>query len=399
MRHVLQALAFAAGMSLSAPSRAAVAFSQGMVSITIDDGFSTQWTDARVVLNQRGIKSTYYIITDAVAEGWSGYLNLQQLQTLAADGNEIASHTLTHVDLTTVSDAELQRQVSQSKAWLLASAGVTSVADFASPYGKYDARILDALRPLYASHRTVLNLHNWQDGDPYELGAFDVHNGVTSVQVKGWIDQAVAEQSWLILLFHEFTTGTPNRSTQIRTSDFTAILDYLAPVKKVTVSQGLALMHPAPPAPPVAGMLIYEDTLASNFQDWSWATHDLTQMAVVHTGARAISFEPDAWAGLVFHHATPINTALYSGVELWIHGGTTGGQAVNLQLFLAGQDKGSAAISDLMGTPIPAGAWKRVFMPFGALGISGTFDDLYVQDGSGLDQAKVYIDGVRLLPI
>ena len=398
MRHVLLALAVAAGPSVAAPASAAVSFNQGMVSITIDDGWSSQWTYARGMLNQRALKSTYYIVTDAVEQSWVGFLTLPQLRTLVTDGNEIGSHTLTHPDLTTVSDAELQRQLSQSKSWLLNNAGVTSVPDFASPFGAYDTRVVNALKPLYASHRTVLNLQNWQDSDPYELGAFDCHNGISVPQIKGWIDQAVAERSWLILLFHEFTPGIPTRSTEIRNSDFAAVLDYLQTVTTVTVAQGRALMHPGPPPQPVVGLPIYHDTLDSSFQDWSWATHDLFQMAVVHSGSRAVSFEPDAWAGLDFHHATAIDTSLYTGLEFWVNGGPTGGQVVNIRLFLGGQEKGSALISALLGAPVAAGGWQRVFLPFAGLGISGSFDNLYLQDWSGLNQGTIYIDDMRLVP-
>ena len=398
MRHVLWTLAVAAVLSLAVPASAAQPFTQGMVTISLDDGWSSQWTHARGFLNQRGIKSTFFITTDAVAEGWSGFLTLQQLHTLATDGHEIGSHTLTHPDLTTLSDAELLRQLSQSQSWLLANAGVASVPDFASPYGVYDGRVLDVVKQFYASHRTVRNLHNWRDGDPYELGAFDCYNGVSVSQVKGWIDQAVAQRSWLILLFHELTPGTPTRSTQIRNTDFNAILDYLYPVKTVTMTEGLALMAPAPPPPPVSGLPIYEDALESSFQDWSWAAHDLFQTAVAHGGSRAISFEPDGWSGLAFHHPTPIDTAAFAGVELWVNGGVSGGQAVNVRLFLGGQDQGSAKVSDLLGAPVAAGAWQRVFMPFDALGISGSFDDLYLQDWSGQNQGKLYVDDVRLVP-
>jgi peptidoglycan/xylan/chitin deacetylase (PgdA/CDA1 family) len=398
MRHVLWALAVAAGLSLAVPASAAEPFDKGMVTISIDDGWSTQWTYARGLLNQRGIKSTFYIVTDAVSQNWSGFLTLPQLRTLVTDGHEIGSHTLTHPDLTTVSNAELLRQVSQSKSWLLANAGVASVPDFASPYGAYDGRVINVVKQYYASHRAVRNLPNWRDADPYELGAFDCHNGISVAQMKGWIDQAVAQRSWVILLFHEFTPGTPTRSTQVRNSDFTAILDYLHPVKTVTVAQGLALLHPAPPPPPVSGLPIYHETLESGFQDWSWATHDLFQTAVVRSGSRAISFEPDGWSGLAFQHPTPIDTAAFAGVELWVNGGTSGGQAVNIRLFLGGQEQGSAVVSTLLGAPVAAGAWQRVFMPFAALGISGTFDVLYIQDWSGQNQGTLYVDDMRLVP-
>lgn len=401
MKHGLWTLAVVAGLSLAAPADAAVPFNQGMATITIDDGYSTQWTYARGFLNQRGIDATFYIVTQAIQENWVGFMTLPQIRTLAAEGHELGSHTVNHPDLTTVSNAELFRQLSQSRDYLLANAGVASVPDFASPYGLYDQRVIDAVRPLYASHRTVRALPNWRDSDPYELGAFDTFGSVSVGQVMGWIDQAVAQRSWLILCFHEFTPGNPTRPTQIRNSDFTAILNYLQQrqVLTVTMAQGLAMMTPTPPPPPPdGGLVIYDDTLENSFQDWSWALHDISETDVVHSGLRAISFEAANWEALYFHHPTAIDLSPFAGLELWVNGGATGGQAVNISLLLGNQVLGDALVSELLGGPVAAGIWQRVFLPFDALGISGSFDDLYIQDWSGEDQGTFFVDDVRLVP-
>lgn len=166
----------------------------------------------------------------------------------------------------------------------------------------------------------------------------------------------------------------------------------------LAVAAGPALLHPAPPPPAVVGLPIYHDTLESGFQDWSWATHDLFQSSVVRTGARAASFEPDGWAGLDFHHPTPIDTTLYTGLELWVNGGPSGNQMVNLRFFLGSQQKGSAFISDLLGTPVAPNTWQHVFLPFASAGISGSFDDLYIQDWSGETQGTLYVDDIQLVP-
>ena len=395
------ARALCAAVLLCASSAfAAAPFAQGMVSITLDDGWSTQYTIARPALNSRGIRSTYYLVTDAVSQGWGGYLSLAQVRTLYAENNEIASHTRTHADLTSLTPTQLTSELHDSRAWLAANVGAVCGKDFASPYGAYNASVMTALKSEYSSHRTINAGRNYRDTVIYELRGNDVSRYVTVATVKGWIDQAIAEKSWLIILFHEFSGTTPTRDTQYKTSNFTAILDYikLRNVRTVTVSEGVALMDGLTEPPPSVGTVIYDDAMGSGFQDWSWATHSLDESVTVHSGPTALSFEPDNWEALMFHH-TGLDLSLYQSVDLWVHGGTTGGQQVRLALFNDATPLGSINLADALGHPLAAGTWQKVSIPLSTLGAtSGTVNDFYVQDDSGTNQGTVYVDDFVLVP-
>src|SRR5438128_2505005 len=78
---------------------AATPFAQPMVSITIDDGYQSQYDLARPALKQRGFKSTYYLISQPIQQSWSGYLTLAEARTIASEGNQIGGHTVTHPHL------------------------------------------------------------------------------------------------------------------------------------------------------------------------------------------------------------------------------------------------------------------------------------------------------------
>lgn len=385
---------------LAVPALAASPFPQGMVSITLDDGWATQYTAARPALNARGIRSTYYLVTDALSQGWGGYMSVAQVQTLGAEGNELASHTRTHPDLTTLTSPQLTAELQGSQAWLVGTLGLASVPDFAMPYGAYNASVLTGIRQYYGSARTVNAGRNFRDTVIYELRGNDVSRSVSVATVKGWIDQAIAEKSWLILLFHEFSSSTPTRDTQYRTSNFTAILDYIKSrgVRTVTVSEGVAMMEGRVEPPPSQGTVVYDDSLGSGFQDWSWAEHDLDETGVVHAGSASVRFEPDGWAGLYFHH-DGLDLGLFQSIDLWVHGGTAGGQAVRLALFDGATSLGSIRLDTALGHPIAAGAWEKVSIPLSSLGItSGTLRDVYLQDDSGEDQGTVFVDDVVLVP-
>ena len=379
---------------------AAAPFAEGMVSITLDDGWSTQYTIARPALKARGIRSTYFLVTDAVAQGWGGYMSLAQVRTLHAENNEIASHTRTHADLTSLTPTQLTSELHDSRAWLAANVGAACGQALASPYGAYNPAVMTALKSEYASHRTINAGRNYRDTVIYELRANDVSRYVTVATVKGWIDQAIAEKSWLIILFHEFAS-TPTRETQYKTSNFTAILDYLKlrNVRTVTLSEGVALMDGLTDPPASAGTVVYDDAMGSGFQDWSWATHSLDESVTVHSGPNSLSFEPDYWEALMLHHTSGLELSLYQSIDLWVHGGTTGGQQVRLALFNDATPLGSVNLADVLGHPIAAGTWEKVSIPLSTLGAtSGIVNDIYVQDDSGADQGTVYVDDFVLVP-
>nr|BDT31982.1 polysaccharide deacetylase family protein [Myxococcus sp. MH1] len=385
---------------LTTSAFAAEPFSQGMVTITLDDGWATQYTKARPALNARGIPATYGIITQALAQGWGGYMSTSQVQTLIAEGNGIASHTLTHPDLTTLSPTELVAELRDSRDWLVGSLGLSAVPDFIIPYGAYDATVLASIRQHYASSRTVNAGRNFRDTIVYELRGNDVARGVSVATVRGWIDQALAEKSWLILVFHEFVDGTPTRDTQYKTSNFASILDHLHTrgALTVTLSQGLALMNGRTEPEPTAGMSIYGDALEGGFADWSWAEHSLDETTTVHSGSASIRFEPDAWAGLMLHHSG-VDLSGYQSLELWVHGGTTGGQGVRVVLHDGTNVLGSQRLDEALGGPLVPGEWRKVTLSLDALGASsGVMQDLYIQDDSGADQAAVYLDSIALIP-
>ncbi|MFP2964039.1 polysaccharide deacetylase family protein [Myxococcus sp. 1LA] len=387
-------------LSLAAPAFAAQPFTEGMVTITLDDGWATQYTLARPELNARNIPATYGLVTLAIHESWSGYMNLAQAQTLVAEGNDIASHTLTHPDLTSLSPAQLLAELQDSRTWLENALNLPAVPNLVVPFGLQNGPVLNAIRQHYASSRTVNAGRNFRDTVVYELRANDVARPVPVSTVQSWVDQAIAEKSWLILVFHEFTSGTPTRDTEYTTSQFEDILDYVQTqgVRTVTLSEGLALTEGRTEPDLTAGLFVYNDALQSGFADWSWADHSLDETGVVHAGSAAIRFEPDTWGGLLFHHHG-LDLAQYQSLRVWVHGGTVGGQAVRLVLHDGAQMLGTIRLDTALGGPIAPGVWQQVTIPLASIGATtGTLRDIYFQDDSGTDQPVMYLDDLVLLP-
>ena len=114
-------------LALAAPARSA----QTIVSIQFDDGRGQ--APVRAILARHHVHATFFINTGYT--GTPDYYTWAQLHELAADGNEIAGHTLTHRDLPSLSPAEQLREICGDRAALVAH-GFRPV-DFAYPFGSY----------------------------------------------------------------------------------------------------------------------------------------------------------------------------------------------------------------------------------------------------------------------
>jgi peptidoglycan/xylan/chitin deacetylase (PgdA/CDA1 family) len=106
----------------------------------------------------------------------SGGLSQFRVRRLLADGWELASHTLTHPDLPSLDARALTHEVSHSRAVLRAMFG-TPVDFFCYPAGRYDARVIRAVRRAgYLGATTTLEGLARPD-EPYELRRVRVSGG------------------------------------------------------------------------------------------------------------------------------------------------------------------------------------------------------------------------------
>ena len=212
----------------------------GLVTLTFDDGWAAQYTLARQPLLDHGVRGTFYIVTRAVAEHWSGFLDTAQLRQLANDGNEIGSHTVDHARIETSTDPQLDYQLAESKRWL--EANITSpIRQFASPFGVINDRLVSAAKRYYQSYRSTMPGLNFAGDDPYALKADGVLSTTTVDAVRGLLDETRARKGWRILLFHDFTSGVSSDPYVYRAADFAAVLNAIAAsgLETVTLGEGL----------------------------------------------------------------------------------------------------------------------------------------------------------------
>lgn len=220
-------------------------FNRALVSLTFDDAWKSTHDNGLPVLTKYGYKSTQYLLTGMTSD--PDYMTVANMKDFKNAGHEIASHTVDHPDLTTVTTTKLTSELGNSKNWLKNKLGVTAT-DFATPYGAYNSTVLTNIKKYYSSHRSVEAGYNSKDNfDIYDIRVQNITNQTAAADVANWVAQAQADKTWLVLVYHqvaatqadaaEYDTWTANLDAQLA-----AIKAANVPV--VTVQQALTELAP-----------------------------------------------------------------------------------------------------------------------------------------------------------
>jgi peptidoglycan/xylan/chitin deacetylase (PgdA/CDA1 family) len=113
---------------------------QKPILITFDDGYRDNLTNAAPVLARLGMPATAYVISGRISNGDPSFLTWRQLAMLERRGVEIGSHTVSHRELTSLSDNEALAELVRSRRALERRLG-HRVPWLAYPIGAYDSRI------------------------------------------------------------------------------------------------------------------------------------------------------------------------------------------------------------------------------------------------------------------
>jgi peptidoglycan/xylan/chitin deacetylase (PgdA/CDA1 family) len=221
---------------------------------------TTNWTafsgsfylppEAKTVTVMHTLKSVGSLSIDDIDFGaYHDFMTPAQVLDLQSSGLEVGGHTQTHIDLSKASIAQAIDEIGGGRQDLLTS-HVTPMLSLAYPYGAYNQTIEQlAQNAGYTSARTVIPGWNGKNTDKFGLLSQSVNKDTTIAQIESWIDQAVADKTWLILTYHQVENQSvldANNLTYGSTPEnLTTIINYLkshaVPIK--TVSEGVSLMN------------------------------------------------------------------------------------------------------------------------------------------------------------
>jgi peptidoglycan/xylan/chitin deacetylase (PgdA/CDA1 family) len=127
---------------------------QKVVILTFDDGYESQYSNAKPILDKYGFKATFYIVCNYVGSG-DNRMTWEEIKSLQQEGHDIASHTMNHDDLSKLTPQEVEYEVAQSKQCLLEQ-GINPKS-FAYPFngGSDDPSVISAVASHYELARTA----------------------------------------------------------------------------------------------------------------------------------------------------------------------------------------------------------------------------------------------------
>lgn len=174
---------------------------EATITFTFDDGWESVYIAGFPALQRCGAMGTVFVLAEVI--GQPGYLSSKELRELYKRGWEIASHSLTHRDLTQLSDEEIREEVANSKTTLEAQG--FPVFSFSSPYGRYNERTIEAIRHFYFAHRTLDPGINPKPIDPYRILAYDANrDGLQDLNLAfELILKAKETKGHLVFVFHK----------------------------------------------------------------------------------------------------------------------------------------------------------------------------------------------------
>ena len=156
------------------------------VILTFDDGYEDNYTVAWPLMRKYGYVGTFNLVYDSLSA--PEHMNREQVKELAAAGNELASHTVSHAILTRIDLAHVRNEVTESREKLQGLSG-QPVVTFCYPEGRRNPRVVRAVAE--AGYRIAMTVQHgvWtQQTPPLEIPRFRM---TEQTDLKGFLG------SWL----------------------------------------------------------------------------------------------------------------------------------------------------------------------------------------------------------
>ena len=195
-----------------------------MTAVTFDDGLSSVYEQAWPILRRMGLPATVFVVASSLLEGaqdvhWvsRAAVGERSLHTVTADqllemregGMTVGSHSYAHLDLTSLSEAECQRDLHESRE-LLEDVLRARVALLAYPFGRHGPAVHRAAARAGFTHAFTLGERRYL-GPPTvpRVGIGDADRGAML-----W-----AKTSHWYLAFRETAMFPPLRAMRTRARD------------------------------------------------------------------------------------------------------------------------------------------------------------------------------------
>ena len=174
-------------------------FRSAAITYTFDDSCNNQFLVAEPMFNQAGFKMTLFTVTSGgLFPGWT------RVRTAAAEGHEIASHTVTHANLSGLSLAQQTNELANSQAAIAANVTNQQCVTLAYPYCAAGNEAI--VSTYYIASRTCSgqvvgkNPANFQQISSFVCGSA---GSIQTLQhFTNTANSAASQNGWAVFLIH-----------------------------------------------------------------------------------------------------------------------------------------------------------------------------------------------------
>ena len=130
------------------------------VILTFDDGYKSQYTNAKPILDKYAYKATFYIVCEYVGGGEGQVhpnvkMTWEEIITLHNEGHDIGSHTMSHDDLDSLSEKGIEYEVGGSKECLFDHGIIPTSFSYPTNTGAQNAAVVNTVAKYYDIARTA----------------------------------------------------------------------------------------------------------------------------------------------------------------------------------------------------------------------------------------------------
>lgn len=198
---------------------------QTVAVFTFDDTFTEDITLVQPILDAKSIKggflaSEYYINPGS----FSGHLTWTQVKGLQDAGHEIVAHSVGHIDLTALSEADVRTQVNNLSVYT--SHGLIAPRGFGYPIGACNALVRRVVRDYY--DYALVGAQPYASGSQQPLSTYTIRrltidDTTTLAAYTPAIDAAVTNKEIIIFILHSGLAGI----TATSFTNLSNIIDYI----------------------------------------------------------------------------------------------------------------------------------------------------------------------------
>ncbi|MGA1821869.1 MAG: polysaccharide deacetylase family protein [Thermoplasmatota archaeon] len=203
---------------------------EGALSLTFDDGLSSQADIASPAMNDFGLNGTFFVTVGNVGIPYGA--EWFEWQEAADYGHEIGAHSITHPDLTTLSPDDLWDEVVFAKQMIEANLTGVDVETMSYPMGMYNSTVTSLVEQHYIGARSDRHNISTSPGPnpstPENIyGVIPVNFGASESlkEMNDLVDKTISNKGWLVEMIHAVHDGGYD---PVPYDNFTDHLDYVS---------------------------------------------------------------------------------------------------------------------------------------------------------------------------